>query len=184
MRTLQPGQSALLLLDAVTLLDKNDVPYAVIGAMAASFYGIVRASADADVVISVTTPLLKSLEKEFKEAGFQVELRRGGPEDPIPAVLALGDTFGNHVDLLAGIRGMDPAAYKRAVKAPFEGEQLTIIGLEDFIAMKIYAGSPKDLEDARQALAVSGKTLDRPLLEKVTLRFGKSAVKILKTLTK
>ena len=54
MRTTQVGQSALLLLDAVGVLVTRNIPYAVIGAMAASVHGVVRASMDADAVLSLT----------------------------------------------------------------------------------------------------------------------------------
>jgi len=40
-RTTAPGQSALLLLDAVEVLTREGIRYAVIGAMAASLHGIV-----------------------------------------------------------------------------------------------------------------------------------------------
>ena len=48
-----PGQSSLLLLKVIKLLNKRRVPYAIVGAFAASFYGVVRASLDADAVISL-----------------------------------------------------------------------------------------------------------------------------------
>jgi len=170
------------LLDAVGILKELHINYAVIGAMAASFYGVVRASFDADAVISITTQSLESLEKTFKQDGFQTELRRGDHRDPIPALLALSDTYGNRVDLLAGIRGMDPDTFARTVEVPFEGERIRMVGLEDFIAMKVFAGSPKDLEDAKQAMAVSGKSIDRSLLQKTTSHFGQKALKVLRTL--
>src|SRR5271167_4100822 len=47
------GQSALLLLDAIAVLSSEGIDYAVIGAMAASIYGVVRASIDADAVLSL-----------------------------------------------------------------------------------------------------------------------------------
>ena len=53
MRTTRPGESVLLLLDVIDVLNQHKVPYAIIGAFAASFYGAVRASIDADAVISV-----------------------------------------------------------------------------------------------------------------------------------
>ena len=37
-----PGESSLLLLKIVKLLNKLNIPYAVVGAFAASFYGLVR----------------------------------------------------------------------------------------------------------------------------------------------
>jgi hypothetical protein len=46
MRAQRPGESALLLLDAIDVLTGAGIPYAVIGAMAASVHGVVRASID------------------------------------------------------------------------------------------------------------------------------------------
>jgi hypothetical protein len=43
------GESALLLLDVIDHLQRANVQYAVVGAMAASVHGVVRASMDADV---------------------------------------------------------------------------------------------------------------------------------------
>ena len=91
MRAQWPGESALLLLDAIDSLARSDVAYAVVGAMAASAHGAVRAS-------------------------------------------------------------MDAGAYSRTIEIPFHGEPLRIIGVEDFIAMKLFAHGPQDLADARSAL--------------------------------
>jgi hypothetical protein len=180
MRTSESGQSALLLLDVVSVLEKEDLDYAVIGAMAASVHGVVRASLDADAILSVTTRRLGELEKLFKKAGFQTNLRRGDSDDPIPALLAVSDSYGNRVDLLAGLRGLDPKAFARAMEVPFQGETLRVIGREDFIAMKLFAGGPQDLSDVRQAIAVSKDTLDKPLLLRLTTGFGRQALHALK----
>jgi len=182
MRTSQAGQSALLLLDAIVVLKKAGVDYAIIGAMAASFHGVVRASLDADAVISLTTPALKPLEREFANAGFQTELRRGDDGDPISAVLAVKDSYDNRVDLLVGIRGLDPDAFSRAIETTFHAEKLKMISREDFIAMKLFAGGPQDIQDARRAVAVSPDTLDRSLLWRLTKRFGRQALEALKAL--
>lgn len=53
MRTTRSGESALLLLDVIELLASHKTEYAVIGALAASVHGAVRASMDADVVLSI-----------------------------------------------------------------------------------------------------------------------------------
>jgi hypothetical protein len=42
-------------------------------------------------------------------AGFQTELRRGDPDDPITGVLSLTNVYRNRVDLIVGLRGLDPA---------------------------------------------------------------------------
>ncbi len=65
--------------------------------MAASVHGVVRASVDADAIISVAIPKLRDLQQ------------RCDPDDPIAAVLALTDEHTNRVDLLTGLRGLEPA---------------------------------------------------------------------------
>src|SRR6185436_9338291 len=122
-------------------------------AMAASAHGQVRASLDADAVLSMTPQELTVLQSKFKAKGFQTTLRRGDPDDPISSVLTLNDHYGNRVDLIAGLKGMEEAAFSRTIEVPFQGELLQVIGREDFIAMKVFAGGPLDMEDARKAIA-------------------------------
>ncbi len=182
MVTTDSGQSPLLLVEVLEILHDQKIDYAVIGALAASYYGAARTSMDADAVVSLAFPSLQGLEKIFKKMGFKTSLRRGDFEDPIPAVLAIHDSYGNRVDLLGGIRGLDPQAFDRTKAASLLGTQVRMIALEDFIAMKIFAGSPKDIEDAKNAIEVSKKLIKHTILQKVTRRYGKEAEKTLKTL--
>lgn len=184
MRTTRAGQSALLLLDAVDVLTARKIPYAVIGAMAASVHGIVRASMDADAVLSLTIQETPTLEREFRAAGFPTELRRGDPDDPIPGVLSLTDAYNNRVDLLVGIRGLDPAAFSRTVELLFHGTALRVVGLEDFIAMKSLAGGPQDLTDALAAITAAGDRLNQLLAKELAQRFGRDALATLERLLK
>jgi hypothetical protein len=175
-RTTGLGQSALLLLDAIEVLAREQINYAVIGAMAASIHGVVRASIDADAVLSLISKKPSDLERRFRNDGFQTELRVGDPEDPIPALLQLTDRFGNRVDLLIGLRGLEAEAFSRAVEVPFQGAALRVIGREDVIAMKVFAGGPQDMTDARNAISIAGESLDKVLLERLTKRYGRDAV--------
>lgn len=182
MRTTGPGQSPLLLLDVVDVLRRQGVSYAVIGAMAAAYHGVVRASLDADAILFPGDRSLELLTDELRKEGFRASLRRGDPEDPIPSLIAVEDSHENRVDLLGGLRGLDPAALTRAVAAPFEGASILMIGLEDFVAMKLFAGSPRDLEDARGTLSVAGPKADLGLLRRLSLRFGKRERELLESL--
>ena len=82
MRATRPGQSALLLLDAVEILRQEDVDYLVIGAFALSVHGVVRASRDADAVLSIAPGRLAELSARFERAGFATILRRGMQTTP------------------------------------------------------------------------------------------------------
>ncbi|MGO9992008.1 MAG: hypothetical protein ACLPTF_05790 [Steroidobacteraceae bacterium] len=175
MRTNRSGESALLLLDVVDLLAKENVKYAVIGALAASVHGAVRASMDADVVLSIGMREAEHLEHAFRAAGFRTELTRGDLEDPIPGLLRLHDPHDNRVDLLVGLRGMESHAFLRLVEVPFQGQALKFIGREDFIAMKVFAGGPMDLIDAARAISAGGEPPDLELVRRLAKKYGRDA---------
>jgi hypothetical protein len=154
----------------------------LIGAVAAAVHGEIRATTDADAVLSISHQQLNALRTAFTRAGFQTELRVGDDGDPIPAMLILKDTHENTVELLAGIRGLDPDAFSRTITVPFQGDTLRMIGREDFIAMKCYAGGPHDMADARAALSSRDAATDLDLVRRLTRRFGREASDVLEHL--
>lgn len=182
MRTSRPGESALLVLDVVDVLGTAGIDYAVVGALAASVYGKVRTSLDADAVLSVAPREAERLRHLLEGAGFQVELNRGDADDPIAVLLRASDVHGNRVDLLVGLRGMRPDVFSRAVGIPFEGGTLKFVGREDFIAMKAFAGGPVDLLDAASAIEAAGPGLDVDLLRRLAAGYGRDASAHIETL--
>jgi predicted nucleotidyltransferase len=174
-RTQKAGQSALLFLDVVEILQRENVDYAVIGAFALSVHGEVRGTMDVDAVLFTPPKKLASLRATFESAGFHAKLRRGDHDDPIPAMLVLRDAHGNQVELLGGLRGMDPEVFSRTVEVPLMGVNLRIVGREDFIAMKCFAGGPQDMMDARSAYRRAQGPVNLDLLRTVTRRFGREA---------
>jgi hypothetical protein len=183
MRAKASGESTLLLLDAIQILRGASIDYAIIGAMAAAVHGVLRASFDADALLSIGTSGLKELERALRSAGFKTELRRGDLGDPIGAVLTLRDDFDNRVDLLVGIRGFDPTAFSRTIEVALHGESLKFVGLEDFVAMKLFAGGPQDLVDARSALEAAPEPPNGELLQKLASRYGPETTRSLQSLT-
>ncbi len=130
---------------------------------------------DVDAVLHASSRQLAILQATFKRAGFQAELRRGDPDDPIPALILLRDAYGNQVELLGGLRGMDPEVFSRTLEVPFLGARLHFVGLEDFIAMKCFAGGPQDILDARSAYVGAQIPPDLDLLRALARRFGRAA---------
>jgi hypothetical protein len=174
-RTSRTGQSALLLLDIVEILRGEQLDYAVIGALALAVHGVVRASTDADALLCVPVDRLKQLEMPFRASGLHTVLHRGDLEDPVRGMLVLTDKYGNQVDLLGGLKGLDPQIFSRTLQVPFAGASLQVAGREDFIAMKCFAGGPQDLLDARSAYEGVQGPLNLDLLRSLTRRFGRDA---------
>jgi hypothetical protein len=175
MKARGPGQSAILLLEVASVLGEQKIGYAVIGAMAASVHGAIRGTADADALLAITPAKLGQLEKVLKRRGFKTALRHGDPDDPIPALLEITDRYDNRVELLAGLRGLDPQAFARSITIAFRRSTLRIIGREDFIAMKCFAGGPQDIADVREVLNAADAPIDLDLLRRITRRFGRPA---------
>lgn len=184
MRVTGPGQSALLLLDVIEILKTFRVPYAIIGAFAASFHGVVRASLDADAIISLRSSRAdaKVLLDALHKAGVKSRYRTGEARDPIGGVITVEDRFHNRVDLVMKIRGMTEAVFARAIEVKFMGERIRVIGVEDFIAMKLFAGSPKDVSDVVGVLRVSYDRIDLTLLKELATPYGKDTLRHLDAL--
>jgi predicted nucleotidyltransferase len=182
MRTSTPGQSALLMADVAELLAKQGVRYAVIGAMAAAVHGVVRASLDADAVVALQVREALALRQSLVEAGYAAVLRTGDVDDPIPALLEVKDSHGNRVDLLIGLRGMDPELMNRTRQVRLAEAILEVVGREDFIAMKAFAGGPVDLADACAVIDLDRGSLDLELLRRLAQRFGRDATRTVEDL--
>ncbi|HEY0684841.1 MAG TPA: hypothetical protein VGD45_21065 [Steroidobacter sp.] len=182
MRATTRGESALLLIDVLDVLRAKSVTYAIIGAMAGAVHGVVRASLDADAIVSLAALEAPALSKDLTDAGFNVELKKGAFDDPIAAVLVIKDRYKNRVDLLFGLKGFDREAFDRVLQVEMSGQLLQVISKEDFIAMKLYAGGPVDLRDAQQAYYVNKEALDIALLRNVTRKFGRASLKALESI--
>jgi predicted nucleotidyltransferase len=182
MRASAPGQSALLMADVAESLARRGVRYAVIGAMAAAVHGVVRASLDADAIVALQVREAQALRQSLIEEGYEVVLRTGDVDDPIPGLLEIKDRHGNRVDLLIGLRGMDPELLDRTRQVGLADAMLEVVGLEDFIAMKAFAGGPVDLADARAVIDLDRGSLDLELLRRLAQRFGRDAARVVEGL--
>ena len=170
-----------LLCRLLPLLEEAEVKYLTIGAFALALHGHLRATRDVDVLLRMHPSQLRAFGQKVQAAGFQIDLRLGDEHDPIPAVLEIRDAAGGLVEMLAGLRGLDPAAFARGLTVPFSGHDLKVVGREDLIAMKCYAGRPQDLIDVKEALAGSREDLDESLLRELVRRFGRRAVEVLES---
>ena len=182
MRASARGQSALPMADIAGFLEARGVRYAVIGAMAAAVHGVVRASLDADAVVALQVREAQALRQALVEEGYEAAVRTGDADDPIPGPLEIKDRHGNRVDLLLGLRGMDPELLNRTRKVRLADATLEIVGREDFIAMKAFAGGPVDLAGARAVLYFDRDSVDLELLRRLAQRFGRGTARVVEGL--
>ena len=175
MRASGSGQSAYLLLDVLDRIAPLSIPYAVIGGHAVSFHGIPRFTKDADVTLWLTGTgkNARDMQAHLATGDLSVELNSGDMDDPIGAVLIVRDQYENQVDLVLGVRGMDAGAAGRCLRTTLLSVPVQMIGVEDLIAMKLFAGGIQDLEDVRGILEVSRDRADVPLMQRLAEQYGK-----------
>jgi len=174
MRTSGPSQPFHLLLDVLDTITGLQIPHAVVGALAVSYYGVPRATADADAILWLKGPT-DDLHKRLTHSGYKTELKRGDFDDPISRILIIRDDYENRLDLLIGVRGMSPDAPSRCITESLMGSTIRIIGAEDLIAMKLFAGGVQDINDVRGILDVSRERLNLNLLREIVAQYGTEA---------
>ena len=94
---------------------------------------------------------------------------------PGQSALLMGDVAGF-------LGGMDPGLRDRTRQVRLEEAVLEIVGREDFIAMKAFAGGPIDLADARAVIELGRDSLDFALLRRLAQRFGHDARRVIEDL--
>lgn len=151
--------------------EKQNVDHMLTGAFAFNFYGVPRATKDVDIVIDVSHSnsiknLINSLEPDIQFNG-QVQFdtltwgRRhiGTPASDTTLQIELFELFDD--DFVQ-------SQFRRKIKLNLP--QLNIPSWiptpEDIIVQKLRWGRPKDLDDARDVLAIEGpENLDMPYIE-------------------
>lgn len=160
-------------------LDREQIPYMIVGAYAAIAFGVFRTTNDLDVVIAVGAAVTGRIERAFPEADFYVPPRetlveelsrsaRGHFNIIHNATMAKMDCYPVGGDSLQ-LWGM-----KNRKAIEFEGRRLWIAPPEVVILKKLEffleGGSTKHLNDVRGILAVAD--VDRAFIEEHVARLG------------
>jgi hypothetical protein len=131
-------------------LRAHGIPGAIVGGVAMALHGIARATADLDVLVVAASVL----DARFWEAlGPEVDrhVRKGDASDPLEGLVRCVER-GTIVDVVVGGSDWMRAVVGRAVERDLAGETLPVVDAADLILLKLYAGGPQDLLDARLLL--------------------------------
>ena len=150
-------------------LDDAGVSHMLVGGLTSNYYGIPRATQDVDIVVQLTghEPLrrvVESLGDGFSiDAQVSFETITGNARYVIrlPATPFVVELF---------VLGDDPFQQERfgrrvAIAIPQIGQQVYLPTPEDVVVQKVRWGRPKDLEDAKDVMAVQAEALDMEYIE-------------------
>ncbi len=125
--------------------------YALIGGLAAGAWGSPRATQDIDFAVATTgdnTKLAQALGAQFTP---------GGPDDPLPGVFALSIRLGDEtvpVQLVVLPPRWTELVMNHVQPATLFDSSVPVVSWQVLVLLKLYAGGPQDLSDAKSILAV------------------------------
>lgn len=142
-------------------LEAEGVRWYLFGAQAAIVYGSGRLTADIDATVDI--PPERAAELAGRLAGWGFRPRVGGVGDFVARTRVLPlihAASGIPVDLVVAGSALEQEFLERAAIKDVGGLDLPVIAAEDLIVTKILAGRPKDLDDVRAIIGVSGESVD------------------------
>jgi hypothetical protein len=148
-------------------LEAHGVPGALIGGMALSAHGIVRATLDADVLVADRTVLTAEFWKDLGDATGP-DIRTGDPDDPLVGMVRFAGPP-DAVDVVVGRSPWTAAILSRCFRIQVGAESLAVVDGADLVVLKLFAGGPQDLVDVRLLLAA-----DPGLETRVEQRLGEA----------
>lgn len=125
--------------------------YALIGGLATGAWGSPRATQDIDFAVATTgdnTHLAQALDAQFTS---------GGPDDPLPGVFALSIRLGEEtvpVQLVILPPRWTELVMNHVQPATVFDCRVPVVSWQILVLLKLYAGGPQDLADAKSILTV------------------------------
>jgi hypothetical protein len=143
----------------IEALEAEDIPYMVVGALSSSVFGIPRATKDVDIVLQLQTrePLRRLEERLSPVVNFDPQATFETLTGSVRHILTAKTRPPFIVELFE--LGSDPFVVERFSRrrAEWSGQikrRVFLPTAEDVVVQKLRWGRAKDLEDARDVLAV------------------------------
>jgi hypothetical protein len=133
--------------------DAAAIPYMIIGGQAVLHYGEPRFTRDIDVTVGLEPHEAQPVLDVISDLGWQILVEHPGDFLQQTFVLPVVDPLSKiRMDFIFSQTEFERQALRRSVAVSLETVPLRFVSLEDLIVMKMIAGRPRDMEDARKIL--------------------------------
>ncbi len=141
-------------------LSARRLPFMVIGGQAVLLHGEPRLTQDIDITLGVGPGRLTDVLRVCEALGLTP--LPGEPDQFVRStfVLPAGDPTGLRVDFIFSTTPYERQAIERAQPVEVGGVAVPFASAEDVILHKLFAGRPRDLEDAAGIVRRKGHSLD------------------------
>ena len=147
------------------VLQKRSIPYMVIGGQAVLLYGEPRVTRDIDITLGVDAGHLDELLELAKELSLRTlpdEVRKFVLQTMV--LPCLHEDTGIRIDFIFSFTPYENQAIQRANRIQIQGTEVCFASPEDVIIHKVFAGRPRDMEDARSIL-LRNDNVDIPYIQ-------------------
>jgi hypothetical protein len=159
-------------------LDSAAIPYMLTGSFASSYYGVLRATHDIDIVIDPTQQSLKTLVSLLNEKDYYADLKAAADAHrELSMFNALDNQTGWKVDFIfhkSTAYARD--AFQRRKAVNFHETMLFVASVEDVIVSKLewakMGESARQIEDVAAVFKKQHAAVNRPYIEKWVAELG------------
>ena len=146
------------------LLEKQHVPYMVIGGLAVAIWGNPRATIDIDITVWISDDQIENLLKAITQ---KYKCMVDSPFDFISetSVLPIRSAKDLRIDIIFGALPFEKTAIERAVIIEVGETPIKFCTAEDLILLKIFSERSKDLDDIRGIVQFQREKLDYTFLD-------------------
>jgi predicted nucleotidyltransferase len=145
--------------------DGLGIRYALVGGIAVSAWGAVRATKDVDLYAELAPPPVRPrlrrelLERDFDVPAMEEELQRFG------VFRSLFRTTNVFVDIFDAQNPLGEAILDRRQQVKVQGKIRWTAAVEDIAVLKAFADRARDHEDLTKLIAIGGNKLDMAYIE-------------------
>lgn len=155
-------------------LDKNKIPYMIIGGQAVLLYGTPRLTRDIDITLGIDTDKLLLIEKLCKKLGLKILPKNPKNFARDTKVFPSEETkLKIRVDFIFSFTLYEQQAIKRAKEVLLDGYSVKFASCEDLIIHKMFAGRAIDEEDVKNILIKNKGSINLKYIKRWLLEFSR-----------
>jgi len=160
-----------LLKKIASSLNKNKIPYMVIGGQAVLLYGEPRLTKDIDITLGIGLEGLEKVQQVVSTLNLKPLVSNVKDFVKETMVLPVSDEpSGIRVDFIFSFSAYEKQAIARAVGVRLGDQEVKFASLEDVVIHKVIAGRARDMEDI-QSILLKNPSFDAPYVEKCLAEF-------------
>jgi hypothetical protein len=149
--------------DIVSLFERREIPYVLMGGLTVRVYGIPRPTYDIDFTLAIPRPSLPEFYRTLQELGYTVpEAYLTGRLDsvagmPVVKIRFFGIESGVDVDFFLAESEYQHQVLSRRKREKIDDFDVWIVSPEDLILLKLISRRPRDIADIGDILFTQGQ---------------------------